>query len=134
MVKVVGIFAVVAVICALNLQTIERLLLTSTKPASTAMATNAVAPPRPESNPGSRTVTLQNDGRGHFQVEARVDGRWIDFLVDTGASLIALRESSAAKLGILARPDRCAERGYALGRFSVFEARKPCVVASFSHM
>jgi aspartyl protease family protein len=100
MVKVVGIFAMVAVICALNLQTIERLLLTSTKPASTAMATNAVAPPRPESNPGSRTVTLQNDGRGHFQVEARVDGRWIDFLVDTGASLIALRESSAAKLGI----------------------------------
>src|SRR6476660_4189057 len=32
--------------------------------------------------------------------QARVDGRWIDFLVDTGASLIALRESSAAKLGI----------------------------------
>jgi hypothetical protein len=25
-------------------------------------------------------------------------------------------------------------RCYALGRFSVFEARKPCVVASFSHM
>jgi hypothetical protein len=27
-----------------------------------------------------------------------------------------------------------ADRGYALGRFSVFEARKPCVVASVSHM
>jgi hypothetical protein len=27
------------------------------------------------------------------------------------------------------------ERGvYVLGRFSVFEARKPCAVASFSHM
>jgi bifunctional non-homologous end joining protein LigD len=25
-------------------------------------------------------------------------------------------------------------RRYALGRFSVFEARKPCAVASFSHM
>jgi hypothetical protein len=25
-------------------------------------------------------------------------------------------------------------RGYVLGRFSVFEARKPCAVASFSHM
>jgi aspartyl protease family protein len=45
-------------------------------------------------------VTLQDDGRGHFLVQARVDGRWIDFLVDTGASLIALRESSAAKLGV----------------------------------
>ena len=47
-----------------------------------------------------RTVTLQSDRRGHFQVEARVDGRAIDFMVDTGASVIALRESSAAQLGI----------------------------------
>ena len=43
---------------------------------------------------------MSSDGRGHFQVEARVDGRSIDFLVDTGASTIALRESAAAKLGI----------------------------------
>ena len=41
-----------------------------------------------------RTVTLNSDRRGHFQVDARVDGRSIDFLVDTGASSIALRESS----------------------------------------
>ena len=45
------------------------------------------------------TVTLSNNGRG-FQVEARVDGRSIDFIVDTGASAIALRETDAAKLGI----------------------------------
>jgi hypothetical protein len=29
---------------------------------------------------------------------------------------------------------RAAHRRYALGRFSVFEARKPCAAASFSHM
>ena len=72
-------------------------------------ATNAMAmaaKPEPKSEPARavssnyRTVTLNSDGRGHFQVEARVDGRSIDFLVDTGASSIALRESSAAKLGI----------------------------------
>ncbi len=45
------------------------------------------------------TVTLSNNGRS-FQVEARIDGRSIDFIVDTGASAIALRETSAAKLGI----------------------------------
>jgi aspartyl protease family protein len=45
------------------------------------------------------TVTLSNNGRG-FQVEARIDSRSIDFIVDTGASAIALRETSAAKLGI----------------------------------
>ena len=54
----------------------------------------------PAASSDYRTVTLNSDGRGHFQVEARVDGRSIDFLVDTGASSIALRESSAAKLGI----------------------------------
>jgi aspartyl protease family protein len=101
MVKIIGIVALVAVICALNLQTIERFMLASSKPASTELAVNKVsAPPRQESNAGSRSVTLQDDGRGHFLVQARVDGRWIDFLVDTGASLIALRESSAAKLGV----------------------------------
>jgi len=40
------------------------------------------------------TVTLSNNGRG-FQVEARIDSRSIDFIVDTGASAIALRETSA---------------------------------------
>ncbi len=64
---------------------------------SAVMTANA-APSLP-SAAGSRTVTLQSSG-GHFQVEARVDGRSIDFLVDTGASMIALRESAAARLGI----------------------------------
>jgi aspartyl protease family protein len=62
----------------------------------------AVARPAPQPAPtsGYRTVTLKSDRHGHFQVEARVDGRRVDFLVDTGASMIALRESSAARLGI----------------------------------
>src|SRR5204863_535033 len=56
--------------------------------------------PAPAVSPYYNTVTLNSDSRGHFQTDARVDGRSIDFLVDTGASSIALRESSAAKLGI----------------------------------
>lgn len=67
--------------------------------APNAMAATPQQPAQPVSN-GNRTVTLNSDGRGHFQVQARVDGRWIDFLVDTGASLIALRESDAGKLGV----------------------------------
>ena len=65
-----------------------------------AMATKPAAAPAPAASAGYRTVTLNNNGHGYFQVEARVEGRSIDFLVDTGASSIALRESSAAKLGI----------------------------------
>ena len=66
-----------------------------------AASGTAAAPPASSSY---RTVTLNSDRRGHFQVEARIDGRSIDFIVDTGASPIALRESSAAKLGIHPSP------------------------------
>ncbi len=82
-----------------------------TKPdTSAAVATQAAslaAPrsiPQPAASTSSRTVTLQGDRLGHFQVEARVDGRPLDLMVDTGASTIALRESSAARLGIFPKP------------------------------
>jgi aspartyl protease family protein len=51
-----------------------------------------------------RTVTVQSDRSGHFQVEGAVDGRRVDFMVDTGATLVALRERDAGKLGIFPAP------------------------------
>ena len=65
-----------------------------------AMAAKPKPEPAPAVSSNYSTVTLNSDSRGHFQIDARVDGRSIEFLVDTGASSIALRESSAAKLGI----------------------------------
>ena len=47
-----------------------------------------------------RTVTVRSDRLGHFQVEGSVDGRRIDLMVDTGASMVALRERDANRLGI----------------------------------
>lgn len=61
------------------------------------------AEPAPQSA-NSRTVTVRSDRLGHFQVEGAVDGRRLDFMVDTGASLVALRERDAAKLGIFPAP------------------------------
>lgn len=74
----------------------------SGKPGATAMNVSASAggDGAQTASAGYRSVTLRNDGSGHFKVQARVDGRYIDFLVDTGASMIALRESAAARLGI----------------------------------
>jgi aspartyl protease family protein len=90
--------SLVVVVGAVMSRSIDGFLHKSGNP-STMIATTAVTPaPAPAAT--SRSVTLQNDGRGHFQVDARVDGRRIDFLVDTGASVIALRERDAAKLGI----------------------------------
>lgn len=58
----------------------------------------------PAQSAGSRNVTVRADDRGHFQVDARVDGRRMEFMVDTGASVIALRASSARELGIHPAP------------------------------
>jgi aspartyl protease family protein len=72
---------------------------------------DAVAPenvaPAPAPAPltySSRSVVIEPDRQGHFRVEARVEGRRLDFMVDTGASVIALTARDAARLGI--RPSR----------------------------
>ena len=53
---------------------------------------------------GGRNLIIQRDARGHFQTEGRIDGQRIDFMIDTGASVVALNEKSAARFGF--RPSR----------------------------
>lgn len=50
---------------------------------------------------GSRqAVTLAPDSRGHFFTDGQVNGAHIRFLVDTGATLVAIPARDAARLGI----------------------------------
>ncbi len=70
----------------------------SARPAGAA-PTAMVAAPTP-SPAGGRTVVIPRDSRGHFQVNGRVDGKQMGFLVDTGASVIALTASDARRLGL----------------------------------
>jgi aspartyl protease family protein len=73
--------------------------------AKVAVASNQNrAPVMSDASAGRRNHTIPKDARGHFSTDGRVDGRRLDFMVDTGASVIALTESSAAKVGI--RPSR----------------------------
>ena len=53
---------------------------------------------------GGRSLSIPRDARGHFQTEGRIDGQRIGFMVDTGASVVALNEKSAARFGF--RPSR----------------------------
>jgi aspartyl protease family protein len=46
----------------------------------------------------TRSFVVQASG-GHFAVDARVDGRRIPFMIDTGASQITIRETDASRLG-----------------------------------
>ncbi|HWP25232.1 MAG TPA: TIGR02281 family clan AA aspartic protease [Xanthobacteraceae bacterium] len=86
--------------------------VTVSQPAALPASPQSVAPPPAKPHlpqvitlsPRSRTVTLRDDGSGHFRAEGRIDGRRVDFLVDTGATAVVLRASTAAQLGI--RPSR----------------------------
>jgi aspartyl protease family protein len=46
------------------------------------------------------SVTLAQDGSGHFRTEAYVNGARVRFLVDTGATLVAIPAAEAQRLGI----------------------------------
>jgi aspartyl protease family protein len=71
--------------------------------AASPSAMAAAQEPTPAAS-NSRTVTLSRSSDGHFRAEARVDGRRLELIVDTGASQIALRASDAARLGIHPTP------------------------------
>lgn len=63
-----------------------------------------------KSNGGERElftqqVRLRGDGRGHFQANAQINGRTIDVLVDTGATLVALTYEDAQAAGVAPRAD-----------------------------
>jgi aspartyl protease family protein len=80
----------------------------------------------PQTQSGYRTVTVQSSRGGHFQVEGSVDGRRIDFMVDTGATLVALRERDAGRLGIFPRPrDYTGRTSTANGVIAVAPVRLP---------
>ncbi|UYO40255.1 TIGR02281 family clan AA aspartic protease [Rhodopseudomonas palustris] len=51
-----------------------------------------------------RSISIDRDPRGHFRTDGRIDGQRLSFMVDTGASVVALNESSAARFGL--RPSR----------------------------
>jgi aspartyl protease family protein len=54
-----------------------------------------------QSMTGTRdSVTLAQDGSGHFRTEAYVNGVRVRFLVDTGATLVSIPVGEANRLGI----------------------------------
>jgi aspartyl protease family protein len=67
------------------------------------LAARPTAPIEPvSSNPD--TVVVTPDAIGHFRVEGRVNGQYLQFVVDTGASVVALTAEDASSLGIHPAP------------------------------
>ena len=53
-----------------------------------------------EDEQGRAMVILQQDRSGHYFAEGLVNGRPVQFLVDTGATDVAISEAAARSLGI----------------------------------
>ena len=66
----------------------------ATTPAKFAAAIETPVPT------GDRSLSIPRDAQGHFRTNGRIDGERIGFMVDTGASVVALNESSAARFGL----------------------------------
>jgi aspartyl protease family protein len=55
--------------------------------------------------PLGRNARLERDGRGHYSGRFRLNGRDIDGMVDTGATVVAINVSTARRIGIELLPD-----------------------------
>jgi len=91
-------FAAVALVVGMIVPQFATQMYTPQPPPKLMAARQATPVAPPPSNPDS--VVVPPDAMGHFRVEGRVDGQFIQFVVDTGASVIALTADDAATLGI----------------------------------
>jgi aspartyl protease family protein len=69
------------------------------EPAPRAL-TAAPGPEQSQSASSPNSVEVPHDAFGRFRVDGRVNGRGLGFMIDTGASIIALTADAAAQLGI----------------------------------
>ena len=72
-------------------------------PPHAAIAAAATQSPREPVSSG-RSLTVEAGRGGHFAVQSRVNGVFTDFMVDTGASVVVLRETDAANAGMHPTP------------------------------
>jgi aspartyl protease family protein len=70
----------------------------------------AVAHAVPASSDGWNRMVIPADPRGHFLVEAEVNGTAVTFLVDTGASSVVLSPDDARRAGLTPERLRFTER------------------------
>ncbi len=49
---------------------------------------------------GAQRIVLTADGRGHFMPQGQINGRAVQFMVDTGATVIGIGESDAKRINL----------------------------------
>ena len=95
---IIGVSVISAVIAA------QAVVMLAGARAAPALAVQSVTTPiaatavlAEDTAPAPAQVTKASDG--HYWAQAQVNGRWVKFLVDTGASTVALTGADAQRLG-----------------------------------
>ena len=102
-------FAVIMISAGLSMaRTADQMRATpaaATTANTNAAASRVVAPSRTTvAQSSSRSVSIPRDPRGHFLTDGRINGQRVDFMIDTGASVVALNERTAARFGLRPTP------------------------------
>lgn len=92
-------FAAVAIAAVIALLVAPRLQEEAARQEAAAV-TVAVATPEPMAQAGSRSAFIDKENDGHFWTRADVSGTQVKFMVDTGASIVALTYFDAQRLGL----------------------------------
>ncbi len=92
-------FAVIAAIGALSAAGAAKALMNA---APAPAATDSAAPLRGAqgADPAAEPASVRKAADGHFWAEGVVNGTQVRFLVDTGASSVALTQTDAQRLGL----------------------------------
>jgi aspartyl protease family protein len=85
-----------------DIRTVSRKLFGIDAQRPAAQSARAPKEPAPQTS-GGRTIELRADSRGHFSADAEINGRRIQVMVDTGATIVALTFQDAERLGIYMR-------------------------------
>jgi aspartyl protease family protein len=93
------VFGIAAIIYAPEIKQAGYALL-GVQPPTRTIAAATTAPERRPNSSGRNTAELSVGDNGHFFTPAEVNGRRIDVMIDTGASIIALTYDDAVAIGI----------------------------------
>lgn len=105
MLKAVLLFAGLVIAVAVAAPDMLNRFAADDAPAAAARAPDA-APPLAASLDHGGLVRLRADGRGHYVTPVEINHRRFEALVDTGASVVALRYEDARALGLVRPGDR----------------------------
>lgn len=89
-----------------EVRTLVRGLLGAALPGSPSEnpRTTGETPAEVQRTAGDRTMQIKAGSDGHYHADADVNGRSIQVMVDTGASIVALTFEDAERAGIFVRP------------------------------